>query len=192
MPSFLQRLIALVALVIFLPFLCIVVFVSLIFIGPPVFYRSERAGQHGRVFRLFKFRSMIDGPEPDSERITPYGEFLRKTSIDELPSLFQVVTGKMNLVGPRPLLPEYNDLYDPTQRLRLILKPGITGWAQINGRNLIDWEQKFELDVWYVNNRSFLLDVRILIATVGKVLSCVGIKPKQGITMPKYNGLEKK
>lgn len=162
--------------------------------GPPVLFRQLRAGQHGRPFTLYKFRTMTNETDqdgrllPPGERITPLGRFLRKASLDELPSLVNVLRGEMSLVGPRPLLMEYLPLYNAHQARRHEVKPGITGWAQVNGRNAISWEEKFDLDVWYVDNRSFWLDLKILWLTVLKVIKSEGITPKDQTIMPKFQG----
>ncbi len=162
--------------------------------GPPALFSQLRAGLGGRPFRLYKFRSMTDtrdedgSPLPDADRLTPLGVFLRRTSLDELPQLWNVLRGAMSLVGPRPLLLEYVPLYDERQRKRLSVKPGITGWAQINGRNALTWEEKFELDVWYVEHRSLWLDLEILTATAWKVLRREGISAPGAATMPPFRG----
>ncbi len=162
--------------------------------GPPALFSQLRAGLGGRPFRLYKFRSMTDARDgdgsllPDADRLTPLGVFLRRTSLDELPQLWNVLRGAMSLVGPRPLLLEYVPLYDERQRKRLSVKPGITGWAQINGRNALTWEEKFELDVWYVEHRSLWLDLKILAATAWKVLRREGISAPGAATMPPFRG----
>lgn len=186
--------VTLVCLVVLAPLmLCIAVtvFVSL---GRPVLFRQRRPGLHGRPFTLIKFRTMqvwdgsTDGSDGDSERLTPLGRFLRNTSLDELPELYNVLRGDMSLVGPRPLLMEYLALYTPEQSRRHAVRPGITGWAQVNGRNAIDWEKKFALDVWYVDNRSFLLDLKILLMTVAKVLRREGVAQQGHATVEKFKG----
>lgn len=162
--------------------------------GPPALFSQLRAGLGGRPFRLYKFRSMTDARDgdgsllPDADRLTPLGVFLRRTSLDELPQLWNVLRGAMSLVGPRPLLLEYVPLYDERQRKRLSVRPGITGWAQINGRNALTWEEKFELDVWYVEHRSLWLDLEILAATAWKVLRREGISAPGAATMPPFRG----
>jgi len=162
--------------------------------GPPALFSQLRAGLGGRPFRLYKFRSMTDARDgngsllPDADRLTPLGVSLRRTSLDELPQLWNVLCGAMSLVGPRPLLPEYVPLYDERQRKRLSVRPGITGWAQINGRNALTWEEKFELDVWYVEHRSLWLDLEILAATAWKVLRREGISAPGAATMPPFRG----
>lgn len=163
-------------------------------LGTPVLFRQTRPGLHGKPFQMIKFRTMRDAtdsqgrPLPDAERLTPFGQWLRGTSLDELPELWNVLKGEMSLVGPRPLLMEYLPLYNERQRCRHEVRPGVTGWAQINGRNAISWEQKFELDAWYVENRSFWLDVKILWLTVRKVLIRDGISAEGEATMEKFRG----
>lgn len=163
-------------------------------LGGPVFFTQQRAGKDGRLFDLIKFRSMTNETDDtgvllsDAERLTKFGRALRATSFDELPSLFNVVCGHMSLVGPRPLLPEYLPLYSPRQFRRHEVLPGVTGWAQINGRNSVSWEEKFELDVWYVDNRHLLLDVSILWSTVFKVLRRDGISAADQATMTDFEG----
>jgi len=163
-------------------------------LGSPVFFRQVRPGLHGQPFRMVKFRTMTDERDPDGEllpdavRLTPFGRFLRATSLDELPELWNVLKGDMSLVGPRPLLMEYLPLYTPEQARRHEVRPGVTGWAQINGRNAISWEDKFKHDVWYVDNRSFWLDIKILWLTVKKVLVRDGISAAGEATMPKFEG----
>ena len=165
-------------------------------LGSPVFFRQVRPGMHGKPFEMVKFRTMTDerGPDgallPDAVRLTPFGRFLRATSLDELPELWNVLKGDMSLVGPRPLLMEYLPLYSPEQARRHEVRPGVTGWAQVNGRNAISWEDKFRLDTWYVDNRSFWLDIRILWLTVRKVLVRDGISAPGDATMPAFNGTD--
>ena len=148
-----------------------VAFLIILTMGRPIHFRHERAGRNGRPFNFIKFRSMRNGEGSDAERTTRLGKILRSTSLDELPQLWHVLSGKMSLVGPRPLPVRYLPRYSPFQNRRHEIRPGITGWAQINGRNAISWEKKFELDVWYVDNRSLLLDAKILFLTFVKVLS---------------------
>ena len=162
--------------------------------GSPVFFRQVRPGFRGRPFNMVKFRTMRDAidadgnPLPDSERMTPFGSLLRSSSLDELPELWNVLKGEMSLVGPRPLLMEYLPLYTMDQARRHEVRPGVTGWAQINGRNAISWEDKFELDVWYVDNQSFWLDLKILLLTVKKVFVREGISGVGEVTMSKFSG----
>ncbi len=175
------------------PLLLLSVLVRISF-GSPVLFRQVRPGLHGRPFEMVKFRTMTDerGADgallPDAIRLTPFGRFLRATSLDELPELWNVIKGEMSLVGPRPLLMEYLPLYTPEQARRHEVRPGITGWAQVNGRNAISWQDKFELDVWYVDRRSLWLDVRILWLTVRKVLLRDGISAAGEATMSKFEG----
>ncbi len=163
-------------------------------LGSPVLFRQIRPGLNGKPFTMIKFRTMRDAidkngnPLPDSERMTPFGNFLRSTSLDELPELWNVLKGDMSLVGPRPLLMEYLPLYSKEQARRHEVRPGVTGWAQINGRNAISWEEKFKLDVWYVDNQSFWLDVKILFLTVKKVFIRDGISAEGEATMSKFTG----
>ena len=163
-------------------------------LGSPVFFRQTRPGLHGKPFEMVKFRTMTDARSadgqllPDSERLPPFGRFLRSSSLDELPELWNVLKGEMSLVGPRPLLMEYLPLYTPQQYRRHEVRPGVTGWAQVNGRNAISWEEKFALDVWYVENQSFWLDVKILFLTVKKVLVKDGISATGEATMTKFTG----
>lgn len=163
-------------------------------LGSPVLFTQMRPGLHGKPFRMVKFRTMTDerdasgGLLPDAQRLTPFGRFLRASSLDELPELWNVLRGEMSLVGPRPLLMEYLPLYSPEQARRHEVRPGITGWAQVNGRNAISWTDKFALDVWYVDHRSLWLDVRILWLTVRKVLVRDGISAAGEATMPRFEG----
>lgn len=167
-------------------------------LGSPVFFRQTRPGRHGKPFQMVKFRTMRDvvdsqgSPLPDSERMTPFGQFLRSSSLDELPELWNVLKGEMSLVGPRPLLMEYLPLYSEEQCRRHEVRPGVTGWAQVNGRNAISWEEKFRMDVWYVDNRSLWLDLKILFLTVKKVLVRDGISGEGEVTMSRFNGSDEK
>lgn len=163
-------------------------------LGSPVLFRQTRPGLHGKPFEMVKFRTMKDATDaqgnslPDAERMTPFGNKLRSSSLDELPELWNVLKGEMSLVGPRPLLMQYLPLYSPEQARRHEVRPGVTGWAQINGRNAISWEEKFKLDVWYVDNRSFGLDIKILLLTVKKVFIKEGISAEGEATMSKFTG----
>jgi lipopolysaccharide/colanic/teichoic acid biosynthesis glycosyltransferase len=163
-------------------------------LGSPVLFRQQRPGRHGQPFMMQKFRTMTDahGADgqllPDSVRLTPFGRWLRTTSLDELPELWNVLKGDMSLVGPRPLLMEYLPLYSPHQARRHEVRPGVTGWAQVNGRNALSWEAKFNLDVWYVEHASFWLDLRILALTVGRVLRPQGINAPGSATAEKFTG----
>jgi len=163
-------------------------------LGSYALFTQQRPGRNGKVFTFYKYRTMTDKRDsngellPDKDRITPLGNFLRKTSLDELPSLFNVLKGDMSLVGPRPLLMEYLDRYSTEQARRHDVKPGITGWAQINGRNAISWGEKFKLDVWYVENQSFWLDIKILFMTVVKVVKRSDVNSSNSATMEKFKG----
>ena len=185
---------ALIAFIVLSP-IFVVVMVGLWFAnnGKPFFYQL-RPGKGERIFRIIKFKTMNDRCDangqllPDAERLTKIGAFVRKTSLDEIPQLLNVIKGDMALVGPRPLLPQYLELYNDFQRRRNEVKPGITGWAQVNGRNSISWEKKFEYDVWYVDNVSFLLDIKILIMTVLKVVKSEGINEQGQATSEEFKG----
>ncbi len=189
--DFVVAMLALVALLI--PFLLLVWAIRRR-LGSPVFFRQQRPGLHGKPFEMVKFRTMTDARGangellPDAERLTPFGRFLRATSLDELPELWNVVKGDMSLVGPRPLLMEYLPLYSVEQARRHEARPGVTGWAQVNGRNALSWDDKFRLDVWYVDNRSLWLDIKILWLTVRKVLVREGISADGEATMSKFTG----
>ena len=180
------------------PVLFIVAILIMARIGRPVFFRQERPGLNARPFSLYKFRTMTDGRDedgallPDAQRLTPFGRFLRTTSLDELPELFNVLKGDMSLVGPRPLLMRYLDRYTPEQFRRHEMPPGLTGWAQVNGRNDLSWEEKFELDVWYVDHWSLWLDVKILALTLWKVLKKEGISQAGHATMEEFMGTRSK
>jgi lipopolysaccharide/colanic/teichoic acid biosynthesis glycosyltransferase len=163
-------------------------------LGSPVFFRQVRPGLKGKSFQMIKFRSMLDVLDanrnllPDSQRLTSFGQWLRSTSLDELPGLWNVFLGDMSLVGPRPLLAEYLPLYTSSQARRHDVRPGITGWAQVNGRNAISWEEKFELDVWYVDNQSFILDLKILLLTIKKVFNREGVTANGHVTIEPFRG----
>jgi lipopolysaccharide/colanic/teichoic acid biosynthesis glycosyltransferase len=182
------------ALILLSPLIAITVIFIIIDLGFPIFFTQVRPGYKGNLFKIYKFRSMKDivnrnGMQtPDIERLATFGLFIRSTSIDELPSLWNVFIGDMSLVGPRPLLVEYLPLYNKEQARRHDVKPGITGWAQVNGRNALSWLEKFELDVWYVDNHTFFLDLKILLMTIKKVLFREGIAEKGQITMSKFTG----
>jgi lipopolysaccharide/colanic/teichoic acid biosynthesis glycosyltransferase len=181
-------------LVILAPFLAILSLIIRLFLGSPVLFKQVRPGLAGKPFTLFKFRTMTDRRDekgdllPDAERLTPLGQWLRSTSLDELPELFNVIRGDMSLVGPRPLLMEYLPLYSHYQARRHEILPGITGWAQINGRNAISWEEKFDLDIWYVDNRSLMLDLKILYLTAATALRREGINQPGAATAEKFTG----
>jgi sugar transferase EpsL len=182
------------ALVLLLPIVILVALGVLVCIGPPILFTQDRPGLRGVPFRLVKFRTMTNERDangrllPDAKRLTRFGVFLRKTSMDELPELWNVLKGEMSLVGPRPLLVEYLPLYSAQQPRRHEVRPGITGWAQINGRNAVSWEQRLALDVWYVDNHSLALDLKILLSTVKKVLLREGIDHGKNETMPRFRG----
>lgn len=177
-----------------LPLLAVLALLVRLKLGAPVFFRQERPGLHGQPFILLKFRTMLDarGADgnllPDDKRLTPFGNLLRHSSLDEFPELLNVLRGDMSLVGPRPLLTRYLERYTPEQARRHEVRPGITGWAQANGRNAISWEEKFRLDVWYVDNRSPWLDVKILARTIWNVLRRRDISAKGHATMPEFMG----
>lgn len=163
-------------------------------LGSPILFKQERPGLNGKPFYLYKFRSMTEERNdkghllPDHIRLTSFGKFLRRYSLDELPQLINVIKGDLSLVGPRPLLMEYLPLYTSEQAKRHIVRPGITGWAQVNGRNALSWEEKFEHDVWYVNNRNLLLDLKILILTIKKVINSEGVNQPGNATMESFKG----
>ncbi|GAB1355348.1 sugar transferase [Erysipelotrichia bacterium] len=186
--------VTLLALLIFGP---VILFMAILVrrrLGSPVFFRQIRPGMNGQPFEMLKFRTMLDARDakghllPDEQRVTPFGQFLRSTSIDELPELINVLKGDMSLVGPRPLLMEYLPLYSEEQKRRHDVRPGITGWAQINGRNAISWQKKFELDVWYVDNQSFWLDFKILFLTFWKVVKRCDVNQEGKCTVEAFNG----
>ncbi|EIZ1006375.1 TPA: sugar transferase [Vibrio vulnificus] len=187
-------LVSLTALILLSPIIALVAWKIRKNLGSPVLFRQTRPGLNGKPFEMVKFRTMKDAvdaqgnPLPDSERMTPFGDKLRNSSLDELPELLNVLKGEMSLVGPRPLLMQYLPLYNLEQARRHEVRPGVTGWAQINGRNAISWEEKFKLDVWYVDNRSFWLDFKILLLTVKKVLIKEGISAQGEVTMPPFKG----
>ena len=187
-------LVALCAILTLLPVIIIVALLIRLKLSSPILFTQDRPGLHGKVFKMMKFRSMLDGKDkqgnllPDDERMTKFGAFLRSTSLDELPGLFNVLKGDMSLVGPRPLLVQYLPLYSAEQARRHNVRPGITGWAQVNGRNAISWDQKFRLDVWYVDNQSLLLDFKILLLTVKKVFVREGISADGHVTIEPFKG----
>lgn len=179
-----------------LPFLYVLAFLIYIKLGPPIIFCQQRPGLHGRPFHLYKFRTMTNERDvqgsllPDAQRMTGLGRFLRSSSLDELPELWNVLKGEMSFVGPRPLLMEYLPLYSEEQARRHEMRPGITGWAQVNGRNAISWEEKFKLDVWYVDNWSFWLDLKILFLTFVKVFKREGISQSGHVTAGKFTGTQ--
>jgi len=187
-------LISFVSIFLLFPVIFIVYILLFIFIGSPVFFVQARPGLNGTPFKMVKFRTMLDAvdaqgnPLPDDQRMTSLGAFLRSTSLDELPELWNVLKGDMSLVGPRPLLMEYLPLYSPEQARRHDVRPGVTGWAQVNGRNALSWDEKFALDVWYVDNQSLWLDIKILFLTVWKVVKRDGIASEGEVTMSKFTG----
>ena len=189
-----DSLFAVSALLLLSPALAALVFLVRVRLGSPVLFRQVRPGLHGQPFTMLKFRTMTNARDaagnllPDADRLTPFGKFLRSTSLDELPELWNVLKGDMSLVGPRPLLMQYLDRYTPEQARRHEVKPGITGWAQVNGRNAISWEEKFALDVWYVDNQSLWLDIKILLLTVWKILKREGISRSGHATMDEFRG----
>lgn len=172
---------------IWVPLLLIASFAVKIKLGSPILFRQQRAGKGGKVFTILKLRTMVDGDGEDEERITPLGRFLRKTSLDELPQMINVLRGEMSIVGPRPLLEEYLPHYSKEQFRRHEVKPGITGWAQINGRNAITWEERFKLDIWYVDHASLWLDLKIVLKTFASVINGKGATTEDGKTMAKFN-----
>jgi lipopolysaccharide/colanic/teichoic acid biosynthesis glycosyltransferase len=188
---------SLVGILMLFPLVLIVSFVIMLTMGRPILFKQIRPGLHAKPFVLYKFRTMLDQKDKngnfllDEKRLTGFGKFLRKTSLDELPELWNVLKGDMSLVGPRPLLMEYLDRYTPEQTRRHEMKPGITGWAQVNGRNAISWEEKFKLDVWYVDNWNILLDIKIIFLTILKVLKGEGISAEGHATMPEFKGTTK-
>lgn len=192
--SILDRSVAVITLVVFSPVMLLVAIAIYLRMGRPILFTQIRPGKDGQIFTFYKFRTMTEERDlngnllPNAQRITALGRFLRQTSLDELPQLWNVLKGDISFVGPRPLLTEYLDYYNPEQARRHEVKPGITGWAQVNGRNAISWERKFELDVWYVDNWSLLLDLRILWLTVVKVLKREGISAAGHATMPRFTG----
>ena len=186
--------VALFGLVILSPLFIIVTILLFIANSGKPFFTQQRPGKHGRIFRIIKFKTMNDFKDkdgkllPDSERLTGIGKFVRKTSLDEIPQLLNVIMGDMSLIGPRPLLTHYLHLYSEFQNRRHEVKPGITGWAQVNGRNAISWDQKFELDVWYVDHISFILDLKILLKTILKVIKSDDINAVDSATIEPFNG----
>ncbi len=189
-----DRLMSAIALLLFSPLLLIIAIIIYIRMGRPILFSQSRPGKDGCIFTFWKFRTMTDDRDADGnlrsdeQRLTALGQFLRQTSLDELPQLWNVLKGDMSLVGPRPLAVAYLDRYNPEQARRHEVKPGITGWVQVNGRNTVSWEKKFELDVWYIDNWSLLLDLKILYLTVIKVLKREGISAEGYATMPSFTG----
>lgn len=183
-----------VALLILAPILVAIALVVRLRLGTPVFFRQQRPGQYGQPFTLIKFRTMTNARDaedhllPDAQRLPPLGRFLRSTSLDELPELWNVLTGDMSLVGPRPLLMRYLERYTPEQARRHDVRPGITGWAQINGRNTLSWTEKFDLDIWYIDNLSLSLDLKIIMLTAVRIIQRSGINASDHVTMPEFTG----
>ena len=194
MKSLFDLILSFIGLLFLLPIIILIVLLVRLKLGSPVFFKQARPGLNGEIFNMYKFRTMTNECDKsgvllsDKDRLTKFGKFLRLTSLDELPELWNVLKGDMSLVGPRPLLVEYLSLYSERQFRRHEVKPGITGWAQVNGRNAISWDEKFELDVWYVDNQSIWLDIKILWMTVKKVIMRDGISQKNHVTMDKFKG----
>lgn len=192
--SIFDKFLALFLIILFSPIYIVVSLLILWKMGSPILFRQQRPGYKEKIFGIYKFRTMTNDTDeagnllPDDKRLVGIGKFIRSTSLDELPQLFNVLKGEMSFVGPRPLLIEYLDLYNNEQKRRHNVKPGITGWAQVNGRNAISWEQKFEYDVWYVDNQSFLLDMKILWLTFLKVIKRSDISSTSSVTMEKFTG----
>lgn len=194
MKRVIDLILGIVLFVMLFPVLLIVAFLVLVMLGSPVLFRQTRPGRNARPFELIKFRTMTDEKDakgellPDSQRLSAFGRMLRATSLDELPELWNVLKGDMSLVGPRPLLMEYLDLYTSEQSRRHEVRPGITGWAQVSGRNALSWEDKFALDVWYVDNQSLWLDLKILLMTIMKVVKRDGVSQSGHVTMEPFRG----
>lgn len=192
--SIFDKTLALFLIIIFLPLYITVSLLILLKMGKPILFRQKRPGYKEKIFGIYKFRTMTNDKDingellPDDQRLIGIGKFIRSTSLDELPQLFNVIKGDMSFVGPRPLLIEYLPLYNEQQKKRHNVKPGITGWAQVNGRNAISWQQKFDLDEWYVDNQSFWLDMKILWLTFLKVINRSGISSDTHVTMEKFKG----
>ncbi|MBL0708468.1 MAG: sugar transferase [Sulfurimonas sp.] len=189
-----DKLLAITLIVLLLPIYILVSIVIFVKMGTPILFRQKRPGLNSEIFGIYKFRTMTDEKDsdgkllPDAKRLVGVGRLIRSTSLDELPQIFNVLKGEMSFVGPRPLLTEYLPLYDNEQKRRHDVKPGITGWAQVNGRNAISWKQKFQYDVWYVDNQSFLLDMKILWMTFLKVVKRSDISSDTDVTMEKFEG----
>jgi len=187
---------SLIGLALSSPIIIVISIIIYFTMGRPIFFKQVRPGLKGKPFVIYKFRTMLDLKDekgnllPDEKRLTTIGKFLRSTTLDELPEFWNVLKGDMSLVGPRPLLMEYLDRYTPEQARRHNVKPGMTGWAQVNGRNAISWEEKFKLDVWYVDNWNILLDLKIILLTILKVLRREGISAEGHATMPEFRGIK--
>lgn len=196
MKRFIDASVAALAMVVLMPVFLVVAALVRFKLGKPILFWQRRPGRHGVPFWIVKFRTLIEPgsafeqDDSDERRITGFGQLLRSSSLDELPELWNVLKGEMSLVGPRPLLMEYLPLYSDAQRRRHEVRPGITGWAQVNGRNALSWEKRFELDVWYVDNQSLLLDIRILMMTAVKVITRAGITEPGEATMSRFRGSE--
>ena len=195
--SIFDKILALLLIILFSPIYIVVSLVILFKMGKPILFRQQRPGYKEKIFGIYKFRTMTNETDakgnllPDDKRLVGVGKFIRSTSLDELPQLFNVLKGEMSFVGPRPLLTEYLELYTDEQKKRHNVKPGITGWAQVNGRNAISWEEKFNYDIWYVNNKSFWLDIKILWMTFLKVVKRSDISSNTSVTMEKFKGTHK-
>lgn len=187
-----DRLLAAISIILLSPFIAVLAIAIYFQMGSPIIFSQPRGGKDNSVFTFFKFRTMTDERDrdgkllPDMERLTPLGEFLRQTSLDELPQLWNVLKGEMSFIGPRPFVAKYLDRYTPAQARRHAVNPGITGWAQINGRNSISWEEKFELDLWYIDRWSLGLDLKILVLTVAKIVSKEGVDEDQNTTSTEF------
>jgi len=191
-----QRLLALILVIVLLPLLILLSILVRINLGAPIFFKQNRPGKNGDIFTMVKYRTMLDGVDssgvllPDEKRLTKFGKFLRASSLDELPELYNIVKGDMAFVGPRPLLVEYLPLYSDVQVRRHEVLPGITGYAQVNGRNSISWEKRLDMDVWYIDHRSIWLDIKILFLTIFKVFKRDGISQEGHATMPYFSGVK--
>lgn len=196
--NFCDKFLAILALIFLFPLFLVIIISSYFILGRPIFFIQKRPGFKGKIFKLIKFRTMKQAknnqinPKEDRIRETKYGNFLRSISLDELPEIINIIKGEMSFVGPRPLLEEYLDLYSADELKRHNVKPGITGYAQINGRNSISWEKKFEYDLWYIKNLSFANDIKIIFTTIKKVIQRTNINQSENISMPKFKGTLKK
>ena len=194
----LDIILSLIGIIILSPLLIILYFLVLIFMGYPAIFKQARPGKNEKIFNLYKFRTMTNKKDkngkllPDDKRLTKFGKFLRKTSLDELPELFNILFGQMSFIGPRPLLVEYLDYYTEEEHHRHDVTPGLTGWAQVNGRNLVNWDKKFQLDLEYVNNLTFKMDLKVIFKTIKVVLCREGINTESGNTMEKLSNIRKK
>jgi len=186
--NFIQKLLALLLLVVLSPLIAILSLGIIFTMGTPIFFTQNRIGLNGKTFKISKFRTMTTKQGDDAVRLTRFGSMLRRVSCDELPQIFNILNGDMNFIGPRPLLPEYMPLYSETQKRRHEVKPGVTGWAQINGRNAISWDEKFTLDVWYVDHNTFALNSIILFKTITKVITGSGVSASDHATMKPFKG----